>query len=369
MFGIFRLGLALLVLIYHLAGYHFAGWYSVYAFYALSGFLMTLVIVKKYELSVTGTANFAVNRALRIYPPYLLVVLTSLILLQIPPLADNARQLVRSPDIGMPQGPMGWLENLFIWGWHMRDPKLVPQMWTVFRELFYCGLIFLVFARYRWLALAWFAGSAVLAVSNLARGAQFLEVYTSFQMASLAYSAGCCLYHFRPHLRRFTRPLVPLICLVSVLPFALEAIRPRFFSDTSLIPFYWNIALSTYLVLLLSCLKGSLRMRALDQYLGNLSYPVYLCHFNVAVVVATAAGWPAAAGNRLLFASLIPILVCSWAINRYVEQKLGYGYDQRRQPWFVQRGRADNRPGVPTPVDALAGTATAKPVQVAEAMR
>ena len=48
----------------------------------------------------------------------------------------------------------------------------------------------------------------------------------------------------------------------------------------------WRVALGCYLILLLSTLKGSPELRKLDQYFGNLSYPIYLCHFNVGVVVA-----------------------------------------------------------------------------------
>jgi len=230
----------------------------------------------------------------------------SLIMLKLPTLAEPARQLIRAPDVGLPQGARAWFENLFIWGWHMREPKLIPQVWTVFRQLFYCALIFLVFARHRWLALAWFAGSLAYAITTLVRGLQFLDVYTSFATASIAYSAGCCIFHFRPQLRRFTQPLIPLICLTAILPFVLETFRPRFFPHGSIVPFYWNIALAAYLVLLLSCLKGSLRLRAIDQYLGNLSYPIYLCHANVAVVVIAVFHWRAEPSDRLLFTSFAP---------------------------------------------------------------
>jgi peptidoglycan/LPS O-acetylase OafA/YrhL len=331
MFGIFRFALALLVVIYHLSDHHVAGWYSVYAFYVLSGFLMTLVIAKKYRLTATGIGNFTLNRVLRIYPPYLAVVAATLLVLQIPSLAERARELY---DIAIPRGSLAWFENLFIWGWHRQDPKLVPQVWTVFRELSYCVLLFFPFARFRWLTLAWLAGSLVYAATTVVRGLALLDVYTTFSAASLAYSMGACLYHFHGSLRRITHPLGPLICLAAIAPFAFEAIRPQWFAHTSVIPLYVNLGLSTWLVLLLSGLNGPLQWQRIDRYLGNLSYPVYLWHGIVPVVVVWMCQWPAVPSNRLLWVSLLPIMVCAWAMNRWVEQTVGYGYDKRHQPWF-----------------------------------
>jgi peptidoglycan/LPS O-acetylase OafA/YrhL len=334
MFGFFRFGLALLVTIYHLSGLHVTGWYSVYAFYALSGYLMTLVITRKYAFTPAGIGNFAMNRALRIYPPYLVVVITSIVLLSLPNFAPAAKSLIQAPDIGMPESARSWFENLFIVGWRMSEPKLVPQVWTVFRELFYCGLIFVIFGRFRWVALVWFFASVAYALMAVVNGKGFVEIYTSFQSASLAYSAGCCMYHFRDSLRNLTRPIGPLLCVTIAAPFVLEAIRPAFFSHTHLIPFYWNVALGCYLILLLSTLKGSKKIRELDQYFGNLSYPIYLCHFNVGVVMAVILQIPAGHSVLLLLASLPPTLACAWLINRYVEQTIGYGVDHRGQPWF-----------------------------------
>jgi peptidoglycan/LPS O-acetylase OafA/YrhL len=346
MFGFFRFGLALLVTVYHLSGLHVTGWYSVYAFYALSGYLMTLVITRKYAFSPAGMGNFAMNRLLRIYPPYLVVVISSIILLSLPQFAPSAKSLIQAPDIGMPQTARSWFENVFIVGWRMSEPKLVPQVWTVFRELFFCGLIFVVFGRFRWVALVWFAGSVAYAANAVATGRGFVEIYTSFQSASLAYSAGCCMYHFRERLRVLTRPVVPLLAITIAAPFALEAIRPQFFGHTHLVPFYWNVALGCYLILLLSTLKGSKRVRELDQYFGNLSYPIYLCHFNVGVVVAVVLQIPAGHSLLLLGASIVPTLLCAWLINRYVEQTIGYGVDHRGQPWFGAKQEASVARGV-----------------------
>ena len=332
MFGTFRLALALLVVDFHLTGRHVIGWYSVYAFYTLSGFLMTLVITKKYTLSSAGLTDFATNRFLRIYPPYLVMVCCGVIMLQFPTLSQRAEALTQG-DLGIPVGVQGWFENIFIWGWHMRTPKLVPQAWTIFRELFFCVLIFFPFARYRWLTLAWFVTGVVYALSHVVRDVALMEVYTTFQNAAICYGAGCCLFHFQKQLCAFTRPRIPLLCTLMVAPFVFEAIRPALFKDHAVAPLYINTVFSSYLVLVLASLRGTPRWVEWDRRLGNLSYPIYLCHYHVAVVTAACLGWSGASEDQLLWASFLPILAVSWIINRYIEQTIGYGYDQRRPLW------------------------------------
>ena len=332
MFGTFRLALALVVVVYHLTGRHVIGWYSVYAFYTLSGFLMTLVITKKYMLSPFGLADFATNRFLRIYPPYLFMVACGVVMLQIPSLSQRAATLTTG-DLGMPVGARGWFENTLIWGWSMRTPKLVPQAWTIFRELFFCVLIFFPLARYRWLTLAWFTTGVVYALSHVVRGVGLMEVYNTFQNAAICYGAGCCLFHFQKQLRGFTRPGVPLIGLLVIAPFIFEAIRPALFKDHSVAPLYINTIFSSYLVLVLAGLRGTPRWVEWDRRLGNLSYPIYLCHYHVAVVIAACMGWSGASNDRLLWASFLPIVAFAWIMNRYIEQTIGYGYDQRRPLW------------------------------------
>ena len=110
-------------------------------------------------------------------------------------------------------------------------------------------------------------------------------------------------------------------------------------------PFYLNVILSAYMVLLLSTLKAPARIFQIDQYLGNLAYPIYLCHLNVAIVVAAVLHWPGFVSDRLLLAALAPVLLCAWVVNKYVERTIGYGYDKRRQA--AQKNANARRPAMP----------------------
>lgn len=72
MLGIFRYVLALGVVAGHLwsAEFLFAGFYAVFCFYLVSGYLMSLVLNQVYT-KYEDAPKYLANRALRIFPPYL----------------------------------------------------------------------------------------------------------------------------------------------------------------------------------------------------------------------------------------------------------------------------------------------------------
>jgi peptidoglycan/LPS O-acetylase OafA/YrhL len=80
MLGSFRLLLALLVVMAHLAeGTTFVshmGVFAVFGFYVISGYLMTLVLHEVYHFDFS---SFWANRFLRLFPTYYLVALASLL--------------------------------------------------------------------------------------------------------------------------------------------------------------------------------------------------------------------------------------------------------------------------------------------------
>lgn len=75
--GTWRFFLSFLVAISHLYGHmiHGPAAYAVWGFFVLSGFLMSLVLTKKYGFSPSGLKDYAQNRFLRIYPSYIFSVI------------------------------------------------------------------------------------------------------------------------------------------------------------------------------------------------------------------------------------------------------------------------------------------------------
>ena len=78
MFGAFRFGLALLVVAGHLRQPIWLGAWAVFAFYTISGYLMCLVLNERYGFSRRGFGAYALNRLLRIHPPYWLACAATL---------------------------------------------------------------------------------------------------------------------------------------------------------------------------------------------------------------------------------------------------------------------------------------------------
>jgi peptidoglycan/LPS O-acetylase OafA/YrhL len=72
------------------------GQISVFAFYTLSGYLMTRVLNERYGFTLSGRAAFALNRVLRLWPAYLAIMTLALVALQFWPL-QNFFFLIRTP--------------------------------------------------------------------------------------------------------------------------------------------------------------------------------------------------------------------------------------------------------------------------------
>src|ERR671933_637802 len=82
MFGILRYVLSMMVVEAHLfwlfPGAGFAGGYAVFGFYTLSGYLIARVLATNYPFTVAGCGRFFANRALRLYPGYVVALLFAL---------------------------------------------------------------------------------------------------------------------------------------------------------------------------------------------------------------------------------------------------------------------------------------------------
>jgi peptidoglycan/LPS O-acetylase OafA/YrhL len=83
-----RYVLALIAVEVHLwpLGASWTGHVAVFAFYTLSGYLMTKVLNESYGFSTWGTVTFLINRVLRLWPAYFAILgLTLTALLFLPP--------------------------------------------------------------------------------------------------------------------------------------------------------------------------------------------------------------------------------------------------------------------------------------------
>lgn len=311
-----------------------AGPYAVFGFYLLSGYLMTLVLVRLYGFSAKGFFDFLANRILRIYPPYLVVLVgTSALIAWRPGIADV------SVFLRFPTTIAGWLSNLAILGVDTRTALLVPTAWSLAVEVYFYLAMALLLTRHRWLALTWFGGSVAYTVYTVVAGFDFGPRYGPPQAASLAFATGALLFHFRERLRPRGQWHLPL----AVLLLAGNAVAP-----TTLVGektgggFYVSLAASAYLV---ACLAGIQARRApvwlarVDRTLGDLSYPVFLCHFAVAGLLIELGFGGVRPGGAVLFTTSLPLVnVVAWFLHRLVEEPLEGLRSRIRRRASGQRG-------------------------------
>jgi len=335
MFGTYRFILALLVVMQHfkLPFPGPVGNYAVAAFYVLSGYLMTLVLNEKYQ-GIQGTAHFLVNRALRIYPSYLVVALFTLFFVYFEP--NIAWKFYKS--IIMPQTVGDWLTNLTIMGlWKTNHIILVPQGWTLFVELFYYVVMTLL-SRNRVVTAGWFIASLVWTGTALYIGMSFEDRHATITAASLHFSTGAMIYHYGQKVGRWlwTGPALAYGAII------LTAKPPHGGA-----PYYLSILAAALLIMTLR----DKRSKRWDSFLGDLSYPMYLSHFAVGILISKLFfGHAALRSYPYFLIYLFYIIVFSYILHRYVEkpingirERVKIGDRRIRSAELLPVGRSDAR--------------------------
>src|SRR6266496_1806977 len=161
MFGTYRLLLAIMVVFQHLGGIEDVGGYAVFGFYALSGYLMTLILHQNYGYSAKGRSKYAVNRFLRIYPLYWTVALVSFVIVVI--VGESfAQEYFRG--LFLPSNGRAILQNLFIIFGRNSVPRLSPPAWALTVELFFYACIGLGLSKTKTRTWAWFIASVLYTI-------------------------------------------------------------------------------------------------------------------------------------------------------------------------------------------------------------
>lgn len=292
MYGTFRYVLANLVVLSHLSyqvrATAWAGTYAVFGFYALSGFLMTYILNETYGFNWSGIRNYFLNRAIRIYSTYWIVLAVSLVIVTAYP--ETSRLLHAA--LTLPHNVGQWLHNLFIFGLggtFQVDPdsvRLSPPAWALHIELlFYIAIPFL--ARTRMSSFVWFCASVAYAIYLKVTGG---NTFYPVQAASLPFSSGALLYYF-VHRTTASNSVIysPVVAVFAVIAFAFNLFYgPAIFHGSLGIAYYLNLLI---VVLIIACLFTLSRKKVpcafgkIDKFLGDLSYPIYLIHWQVAVLV------------------------------------------------------------------------------------
>jgi len=318
MFGLYRTVLAIFVVLGHLGSAPYIGAYSVFGFYILSGYLMTRIMKKSYGYHITGVTKYFTNRFLRIFPLYWFSIALSFVLILF---LSEKTSLIISEAIFLPQSINDVLRNLFIVFSIDSEPRLTPPSWALTVELFYYIIIAFGFSKNKNITLIWFFFSALYTIYLLLGQASFSYRYFTIPAASLPFSLGSLIFFITEKKR--TRNIylnsklifIPLLLISNYL----------FTNISSSFGFYINLFLFAYLVYHLSLLSIKPLLKY-DIFIGNLSYPLYLLHYQCGIIISvifSVSGINLYKGDFVFFAtSLILCLVISYITASSIENKI-----------------------------------------------
>jgi peptidoglycan/LPS O-acetylase OafA/YrhL len=295
-FGIYRWFLASMVVLNHLGPkeYGYSGWYAVFSFFLLSGYIMSYILRTHYLRIDRGVTRFFLNRALRVYPAYWLVLIIMI------PAAIYFPHLVK--DIRMPVTTAEWLENTFAIGLTslLSAPCLHtinPPAWALGNEmlwwLFIPGIVFNRGYLFIFLPLV-VVFVMLVEFDTRYYGGRFLEsFYYSPLSAMLPFAIGVVLY-FRKEWKWRDLPKSAVI-VVGWLMLRLYTAKPQ---DPYM---YQGLFINGLAIYYLSGIEAKTLppwFQRMDRLFGEISYPVFLLHFCAYLLVkgffsdVEDASWP-----------------------------------------------------------------------------
>lgn len=327
MFGMYRTLLALLVVLLHLGGIPVIGGYAVFAFYILSGYLITLIMQKTYGYSRVGFFRYALNRFLRIFPMYWFSCLISIVLI----LWVGKEFTINYCDaLYIPENVRSTINNLFIvFPNSTKDmPRLTPPTWALSIECFFYLCIGLGLSKTRRLVLIWFFLSVAYHIGVNLLGLSFAYKYTIITAASLPFSTGALIYFYKDtFLKAFAFLRNPFMPYLLIFLFFLNWYLGYQLHTLYGISFYINYVLNATMIISLAE-RTSLPWipKRIDAQLGDYSYPIYLIHYQVGLIlliILAVFGIRVTRPNGLLMITSIPLIFAvSWVLIIIIEHPI-----------------------------------------------
>jgi peptidoglycan/LPS O-acetylase OafA/YrhL len=302
-----RFGLSATVLQAHIwpLGAPWLAWQSVFAFYTLSGFLMTRVLQQRYGFSPAGFAAFALNRFLRLWPAYLVVAgLTCIALVFVD------MRFMYSP-LHFPRGPLDWMVNFsvvglvgFSPGYLGRYAFIVPNSWSLSIELISYALLAAFFARTSKHLLAFVAlGVVALTVSSAICAGDtwqaycFQNRYTVVQAGFIPFAFGGLLFFHADYFNKYVGTPLVLFALAFIGIELLIYASPML--QYTIAPFVGSIAIGGLIV------RNAHRPIVLpwSDFWGRASYHLFIAQWALAALLSKLFGIPTS--FQLALATLI----------------------------------------------------------------
>lgn len=301
LFGFLRFVLAMMVAVNHAAptfGFNNAialfpwGGIAVTCFFVLSGFIIAEAIGTYY---LNRPFAYLFNRMLRILPPYWLALLVSIvthvvlsqsgslsIYNQHPTAIFSLQNIVANITAVLPfQGAISIFHLNTFYGF-------VSYYWAILIEVDFYLVAFLIvliggFFKSKFTPFVVLCIAAFLALHLVN---EYIRPIRSELHYIPYFTLGVCIYGWRTG-RRLAGFGIVLSALAAAPAFALNideivsVARPGDHRDLNAIMAAGGLALFCVAIFLLSNTKATGRLRAIDRWFGDLSYPIYLNHYIV----------------------------------------------------------------------------------------
>jgi peptidoglycan/LPS O-acetylase OafA/YrhL len=271
------------------------GQISVFAFYTLSGYLMTRILHERYSFTAKGVIAFILNRVLRLWPAYLVLMILTLFALHFLPLT-NFFFLIRAPstalDVITNVAVIGQVTFDFVQWLPLAKPLVTS--WSLSIEIVCYLLLALYFARTS--ARLWaFAviGVIAMALSTMwcAWSADpsrygpycFQNRYGVVQAGFVPFAFGGLYYLHRSVISKWLLKYRAVsICFLAV------AMAATFAGDrfTATVAPFIGIPLTWILV----SNAPDVRPTGAQDFFGRASYHLFIAHMPVAAVLVTGLG-------------------------------------------------------------------------------
>jgi peptidoglycan/LPS O-acetylase OafA/YrhL len=312
--GTLRLLLAVAVVLAHIAGIRYVitgGETSVQCFYMISGFFIAMILDQKYNKK-GDLKLFYSNRFIRIFSVYWVFLLIAFCLAILARFATHHGTvelwLQNWKRIGAPGLIFLVLSNVFLFGqdwtlfmkmtahglqWATNFQEsapwiasllFVPPAWSLGIELTFYSVAPLI-SRLRW----WMIGVLIVA-SCVLRFVFHLHgldrdpwSYRFFPFEIALFLSGTLSYRIYKSIKG--RDLATPCKVVGIAIFPLLLAFPLYDHSDGMFFAYGRILLYTYLVFALPILFSLTGRMKLDRTLGELSYPLYLCHPIVLAII------------------------------------------------------------------------------------
>lgn len=317
MLGTFRLFLAVLVVLQHLLSIPHLGHFAVHGFFILSGFLMTLIMHKSYGYTIGGIQGFMINRFLRLFPVYWFYIGLTLffIFLVGEDYSKEYRHFIYFPD-----SIYAWLQNMTMIFFSSFpgsvEPRILPATWALTVELLFYLLIAIGLSKSKKIAKLWLIVSLSYYLLTFVLELGYQYRYNFIIAGTLPFSIGSLLYYYSDQFKKLAiKKYVVLFLLLFVSNMLLLLLLDvlNLFESIQGVFYFNNYILSALVVVVLFQFNDmSPLIKKIDKVLGDLSYPIYLSHWSVGMIVSYIFfGEPnRVLSNNGLISFLFTIIIC-----------------------------------------------------------